>query len=450
MERPSLHSLGDDELLRLAQQRGLQCRLGIRQFVAVLPEIWKRGLNRRLQDTSMCIYGMKTGGAPKNSISRAGSIFAKLEGKPILTDLFFYGDISHEKIQIVSRVATTEDEHIWADRAQELSIMALRKLVQDIMDTRIAAAASAAKKTAERSTLSSTENAVGVTIAPVPEQGAANATNNSQSQLFQPPYLSIGSLVNLKFNPLVANRFLRYKTLFSAKRNHEFTDSELLHLLLRDFSGIDEKTLRAHDVVRVDPVTGAGTCQTKFGIVKNDKWQHFARWCGAVDFVESPIPIGLSNPDSNSGSDAGSDTLAGPDLPQKLWNLEEMLADIMARELHLGKNGKTTRHIPRAVRRFLHFRDAGLCVFPGCDCFARSLHHVKRYSKEPHHAPLSIYPLCDAHHENAHNGLIGNEQKRPETWFARIERRCETADDAARARIDKKVRSHRRPKGKPD
>jgi len=439
MERHVPRPLGDDELIRGIDLDGLHCKVRIRRFVARLTEIWSHGLNRRFTKLSMTEYAMKTGGVHKTAIERAKRIRPLLVDKPILTKLFASGEIAHEKILIVGHVATAGDEHTWADRVQELGIAALRELARKVLEEK--KAKEAQEQSIQQGAASSSETGAGINGASDIEHTIENATGNAQSQFPLPKYLGIGSQVKLPFNVLVANRFLRDKALLSAKRDHEFTNSELLALLLQSFNGIDANAIRAHDVVRVDPITGAATSQTKYGVVKNDKWQNFAKWCGVIDYVESPTPIALEDSDNDP-------LLPLPKLPSKLWNLETMLADILARELHLGKKGKTTRHIPNAIQHFIHLSYAGLCVFPGCKCFARDLHHVKRYSNESHHAPLSIYPLCDVHHEHAHNGLIANEQHEPETWYLKIERTCETADEAVRARIDKKVRSHRHPKEK--
>ncbi|MBU0981244.1 HNH endonuclease [Patescibacteria group bacterium] len=73
--------------------------------------------------------------------------------------------------------------------------------------------------------------------------------------------------------------------------------------------------------------------------------------------------------------------------------------------------------IPAAMKRFVINRTGEKCSFPGCTNPYVELHHARRYSMERRHDPDHIHALCKVHHELAHNGLIGNEERPPWTWY---------------------------------
>jgi hypothetical protein len=78
-----------------------------------------------------------------------------------------------------------------------------------------------------------------------------------------------------------------------------------------------------------------------------------------------------------------------------------------------------TRYIPAHQKRAALQRSADKCAYPGCLKPADHFHHTKRFSEARDHK--SITPLCKTHHEFAHNGLIGNEEKSVGQWKLNVE-----------------------------
>ncbi|KKT02028.1 MAG: hypothetical protein UV80_C0006G0018 [Candidatus Peregrinibacteria bacterium GW2011_GWF2_43_17] len=58
----------------------------------------------------------------------------------------------------------------------------------------------------------------------------------------------------------------------------------------------------------------------------------------------------------------------------------------------------------------------GICAHPDCNKPAVEFHHTKRFSLNHEHNPDQITPLCKAHHDLCHLGLIANEEKQPYEW----------------------------------
>ena len=56
------------------------------------------------------------------------------------------------------------------------------------------------------------------------------------------------------------------------------------------------------------------------------------------------------------------------------------------------------------------------CAFPGCTKPYKILHHTKRFALTNEHEAESLQPLCKAHENLAHLGLIEHEEQNPENW----------------------------------
>ncbi|MBI5152002.1 hypothetical protein HZA39_00545, partial [Candidatus Peregrinibacteria bacterium] len=67
------------------------------------------------------------------------------------------------------------------------------------------------------------------------------------------------------------------------------------------------------------------------------------------------------------------------------------------------------------------------------------LHHTKRYALTRAHNPDTLVPLCKAHEQLAHLGLIENEGSAPSEWRLR-EQSNETSE---KYKIDKLVTRYR-------
>jgi DNA repair exonuclease SbcCD ATPase subunit len=94
-----------------------------------------------------------------------------------------------------------------------------------------------------------------------------------------------------------------------------------------------------------------------------------------------------------------------------------------------------SRHIPAKISRYSRAKTNGTCCFPRCLKKAEALHHTDRFSLSKEHDPDRIKPLCKAHHDLAHRGLIKNENLPPRYWEIR-----KTPDEtSAKFIIDQRV-----------
>jgi len=108
------------------------------------------------------------------------------------------------------------------------------------------------------------------------------------------------------------------------------------------------------------------------------------------------------------------DTKTNKNKPKNKANANEKRRVEKTRKI----TGKTvpSRYIPVHIRQIIKKKYEGSCAFPGCYKAATKLHHTQRFALEKNHDPNKIVPLCDAHEQLVHSGMIENEESPPKTW----------------------------------
>ncbi|MCX6735185.1 MAG: hypothetical protein NTZ25_04755 [Candidatus Peregrinibacteria bacterium] len=80
-----------------------------------------------------------------------------------------------------------------------------------------------------------------------------------------------------------------------------------------------------------------------------------------------------------------------------------------------------TRPIPTKIEKYAIAKTNSTCAFPSCTKPYEILHHTDRFAQYHTHDPDRIIPLCKAHENLAHLGLIENENQPPENWRLRAQ-----------------------------
>ncbi|MEK7672963.1 MAG: hypothetical protein AAB373_03690 [Patescibacteria group bacterium] len=95
-----------------------------------------------------------------------------------------------------------------------------------------------------------------------------------------------------------------------------------------------------------------------------------------------------------------------------------------------------SRYIPVKNKKSALQKTNGHCAYPNCNRPPEVFHHTDRFAVS--HSHESIQPLCEIHHEFAHNGLIQNEQFETKMWQLQI------CNNQNLAKIDQLYRNYRR------
>ena len=94
------------------------------------------------------------------------------------------------------------------------------------------------------------------------------------------------------------------------------------------------------------------------------------------------------------------------------WNT--FMKDLMEGQAKPGS--AQTKQLPARIKKHVVAKTNGFCAHPGCTKPAEEFHHTKRFKLNHEHNPDAIAPLCKAHHQLAHHGLIANEEKPSYEW----------------------------------
>jgi len=431
-----LEKLDNAGVLKLFLLEGQKSKDAVRRLAPFYPFIAKHKLHKTQGCSRIHEFAAKAAGASRKNVQQALDIHRNTQDKPGLRDLFDNGLVSLEKLDIASRVAQVDDETQWCERVQELSVPALRTLANEAK-----AAAAAASSRAQQSAKTGhgkeqfSTNAI--------SEETATSTGRQQAGLFETPPtqvqytgLSPFDSKNYRIDILAADRFERFRMGLQSNTGRTISFSDALGALLDEaaHSLLNKKFTHkkrpctpsaASHVIEIDAASGRATCNTVFGVVEFDHW----KLAKCLD----PTALFVTKSKTDSG------------LPGFVHDLSEMYQQARERAAQLRhKAGRLARNVPTAVKRYLKFAYGGVCAVGGCNKLASVLHHRKRYANDPDHDPDNLAPLCRSHHELIHAELCQNENEHPRVWRFSPERKANGTKQSSTARIDAKVRAHRK------
>ncbi|MFC1600166.1 hypothetical protein ACFL3T_04020 [Patescibacteria group bacterium] len=121
--------MSDKELFELCQQYGREARLARNKFVALLPEVYRRGLYRKKGFGSIFEFAAKLGGVGKNVVEEVIRVDRKLEEMPKLKAKI--SEVGLSKVRVVANVVTKETDNKWAKKVSMMTKSALSTHVKD-------------------------------------------------------------------------------------------------------------------------------------------------------------------------------------------------------------------------------------------------------------------------------------------------------------------------------
>ncbi len=373
MKKQSLRDLSDKEFEKRFNQYGQLAKLWNRRFAGLLPEAKRRKMYEKRGCTSIAELATKTGSLNWQQVRTVLETDNKLEGKPQLRQLLEDGEVAASKLNVIANIATGETDGQWATKIRELSWKALQELKKEV------------RKEDDLS----------------PEDIAARELGYFP----RPEFLDTNKkMIDLLFEPLVAERFLSFREDYATRKRKSVTMSDALGTLMNGYSEETQNPPRFEQVLYVDDKRDLYLTPTRWGLVA--------------------VPEEKRSQYKNKGPVR--------DLPTLLAKAKEIATTA------------TNRNIPEAIKAFVRAKFGGFCAFPGCHRRGKIFHHIYRWALVKKHDPEKIALLCKNHEELAHAGLIKNELEKACKWQIQLERKVKTPEEAARARIDAKVKSHRR------
>lgn len=126
-----IEEIADEKLLELCAYWGSQALNARYKFIGLLPEVNRRRLYEKKGFSSIFEYAYKTAGLSEKQVRTALRLRERVENKPALKQLLESGEVSFNKIEKVSYVATPGTDELWANRVQTNSTKALVVMVRD-------------------------------------------------------------------------------------------------------------------------------------------------------------------------------------------------------------------------------------------------------------------------------------------------------------------------------
>ena len=130
------------------------------------------------------------------------------------------------------------------------------------------------------------------------------------------------------------------------------------------------------------------------------------------------------------------------DLKKLRLEAKEFAAEYIRKHILEGKD--ITDYIPEFIKYYIEMRSQGFCEFPGCKNRACTIHHLKRFGRDPDCDPDGLGNFCEECEKLFHDGAVNNEFGPFKDFEIREDYIPKTKGEKERAKIDAKVRKWRK------
>jgi len=129
-----LQKIDDRTLYEYCQYVGRQARIWKNHFVALLPEVAKRGIHKSHGFATIVEFASKIGGVGRKTVEAIFQLENLISDKPALKNLV--PEIGVNKVRIVATIATQENQNILAKKVKEMSKSALEVWTREVREMR--------------------------------------------------------------------------------------------------------------------------------------------------------------------------------------------------------------------------------------------------------------------------------------------------------------------------
>lgn len=127
-----LHTMPDENLLKLCAKFGARALKWRRRFIGLLPEVQKRRLFEKKGFNSIFEFAYKLAGLSEKQVRVVLNLSTRFEDKPTLKGILESGEASVNKLTRVASIATQENEEELAEKVMVLPKGALDTFVKDV------------------------------------------------------------------------------------------------------------------------------------------------------------------------------------------------------------------------------------------------------------------------------------------------------------------------------
>ncbi len=121
--------MNDNEFYSLFQKRGKNARQAVNEFIAMIPEAYRRRIYIKKGFGSIYEMAAKVGGISRNMVDEVARVDEKLIDMPELRSKI--AEVGLSKVKTVANTATKETDHEWAEKITKMTRGALETEIRD-------------------------------------------------------------------------------------------------------------------------------------------------------------------------------------------------------------------------------------------------------------------------------------------------------------------------------
>ncbi len=130
-----MHSnLTDQELYKKCQEIGALTLKYRKQFLGMIPEVFKRKLYLQHNMHGIYEFAAKLAGVNRETVNEILRIYRLLNNAPILQEKLVLGEIPYTKLRPIASIVTKENQELWLKKVETMSRPALEVYVREIKE----------------------------------------------------------------------------------------------------------------------------------------------------------------------------------------------------------------------------------------------------------------------------------------------------------------------------
>lgn len=121
----NIKKMNDNELYEYCREIGGKARMWKKRFVALLPEIARRGIHKKHGFATITEFAAKVGGVGKKTVEAVFQVEKHIKDMPALREVL--ANVGVHKIRAIATIATKENQKDLAEKVQTMSKLALEE-----------------------------------------------------------------------------------------------------------------------------------------------------------------------------------------------------------------------------------------------------------------------------------------------------------------------------------
>ncbi len=352
------------------------------RLISLLLEIFEKEIYKGHGCATIFEYGFKYAKLSRETVEKALRTLKHVEDKPFLKQAIAKCGI--HKVALVATIAAPETDKVFAEHVANMSKPALFEFAKEVRQAQ--------------------------------KEGLMRGNDDKDNgELFElgeanlQPCRAASTNLKIELGHEMQILFFQLKQKLQKEQKRDFSNKEALKLMLKKLA---EKEVVVNSGMSKNEVTKSELAKTETSIL-----------------VQKGVPgNGNINVQSVARESRKGDVVLEAENAKNVGNIE----NIENRRVS-EKQKEVSRYIPAKQKREILLKYQNHCAYPNCAKPAENIHHRSPFAQSQSHE--TIIPLCEIHHEFAHNGVIDGQISEPEEWRFSL--------NSQKSRVDELYLAHR-------